>query len=134
MIVDTGVLVAAANRKDPAHARCRDLLASVLPLIVPAMVIAEATYLVAREHGPRVEVALLRSLATDRYVIEVPTSPDLLRAAKLVEQYEDLPLGATDALVIATAERFGDPQIATLDRRHFTIVRSALSQPFQLLP
>jgi predicted nucleic acid-binding protein len=134
VIVDTGVLVAAANRKDPVHARCRDLLASVTPLIVPATVIAEATYLVARELGPRVEAALLRSLATDRYLIEAPIAPDLLRAAKLVEQYEDLPLGATDALVVATAERFGDPQIATLDRRHFTIVRSALSQPLELVP
>jgi predicted nucleic acid-binding protein len=91
-----------------------EVLASVLPLIVPATVIAEATYLVARELGSRVEAALLRSLATDRYLIEAPTSTDLLRAAKLVEQYEDLALGATDALVIATAERYGDVRIAHL--------------------
>ena len=101
---------------------------------MPAVVIAEATYLVGRELGPQVEAALLRSLATDRYLIEAPTPPDLLRAAKLVEQYQDLPLGATDALVVAMAERLGDPQIATLDRRHFTIVRSALAEPFELVP
>jgi predicted nucleic acid-binding protein len=134
VIVDTGVLVAAANRTDPAHARSRDVLAAGKRIVVPALVIAEATFLIARELGANVEAALLRSLASDRYTIEAPTAEDLMRAARLVEQYQDLPLGATDALVVATAERFGDAVIATLDRRHFTVVRTALPHPFDLVP
>jgi predicted nucleic acid-binding protein len=134
VIVDTGVLVAAANRPDPAHARSRDVLAAGQRMVVPALVIAEAAFLIARELGAHVEAALLRSLASDRYTIEAPTAEDLRRAAGLVEQYQDLPLGAADALIVATAERLGDAMIATLDRRHFTVVRPALPDPFELVP
>ncbi|WTY93308.1 hypothetical protein OG589_39230 [Sphaerisporangium sp. NBC_01403] len=41
----------------------------------------------------------------------------------LVEAYAGLPLGAVDASVIAVAERLGITEVATLDRRHFTVVR-----------
>ncbi len=58
----------------------------------------------------------------------------LERVARLVDQYVDLPLGATDASVIALAERHGQDTIATLDRRHFSVVRSASVSVFQLIP
>lgn len=41
----------------------------------------------------------------------------------MVTTYHDLPLGAVDASVLALAERTGDYSIATLDRRHFTVIR-----------
>src|SRR5215211_5052451 len=46
---------------------------------------------------------------------------DLGRIAALTRRYLDLPLGATDASLIAIAERLGIDTIATLDRRHFTV-------------
>lgn len=39
--------------------------------------------------------------------------PDYRRAAYLVEQYGDLPLGTTDAAVIALAERLNVSEVAT---------------------
>ncbi|MDQ2738090.1 MAG: VapC toxin family PIN domain ribonuclease, partial [Actinomycetota bacterium] len=45
-----------------------------------------------------------------------------------------LPLGAVDATVIAVAERLGITEIATLDRRHFSVVRPAHVEAFTLLP
>ncbi len=45
-----------------------------------------------------------------------------------------MPLGATDASVVAIAERLGIDTIATLDRRHFTVVRPAHIEAFTLLP
>ncbi|MDQ3681046.1 MAG: PIN domain-containing protein [Actinomycetota bacterium] len=68
---------------------------------------------------------LLRSLTGRRYRTESPTDSDLQRAADLVEQYVDLRLGGTDALIIATAERLGLQVLATLDQRHFSVVRPA---------
>jgi uncharacterized protein len=59
---------------------------------------------------------------------------DLERAAQLVSQYRDLPLGAVDASVVAAAERLDVTQIATLDRRHFGVVRPAHVEAFELLP
>ncbi len=53
--------------------------------------------------------------------------------AELMDQYSDLKLGATDASVIALAERLHDPVIATRDRRHFTVVVSSLGN-LALLP
>jgi uncharacterized protein len=76
----------------------------------------------------------LRALAADAWRVEAPTPADLRRAAELVEGYADLPLGGTDALVIATAERLGLDTVATLDRRHFSVVRPAHLDAFVLVP
>jgi uncharacterized protein len=51
-----------------------------------------------------------------------------------VRQYADLPLGTTDASVIALADRLGVREIATLDRRHFTVVTPKDGGHFNLLP
>jgi predicted nucleic acid-binding protein len=59
---------------------------------------------------------------------------DYARAAELVERYGDLPLGTTDATVVAVAERLGIREVATLDRRHFTVVRPAHVSALTILP
>ena len=48
--------------------------------------------------------------------------------AQLVAQYYDLPLGTTDASVIALAERLGIDEVATLDQRHFRTGRPVIRQ------
>jgi predicted nucleic acid-binding protein len=45
--------------------------------------------------------------------------------AELMNTYGSLPLGAADASVVAIAERLGLTDVATLDRRHFTVVRQS---------
>lgn len=62
------------------------------------------------------------------------SSADYARMADLVTAYESLPLGTTDASVIAIAERFGLTDVATLDRRHFTVVRPKHVDALTLLP
>lgn len=62
------------------------------------------------------------------------TSDDYRRMAELIEQYSDLSLGTTDASVIAVAERLGIVEVATLDRRHFSVVRPRHVRTFTLLP
>jgi hypothetical protein len=51
-----------------------------------------------------------------------------------MEQYLDLPLGIVDASIVALAERHRVTEIATLDRRHFTVVRPRHAPSFTLLP
>lgn len=103
-------------------------------LVVPALVIAEATYLIEQAKGPVAEAAFLRSLRSHRYQVEAPTETDLLRSAELVDQYADLPLGGTDASIVALAARLGEVEIATIDRRHFTVIRPIHADHFTLLP
>jgi predicted nucleic acid-binding protein len=59
---------------------------------------------------------------------------DYRRSAELVLTYQDLQLGTTDATVIALCERLGLSQVATLDRRHFTVVRPRHVKTLTLLP
>jgi uncharacterized protein len=49
----------------------------------------------------------LRSLAEGDFTPVDLTSADYARMADLVKMYESLPLGATDASVVAVAERLG---------------------------
>jgi uncharacterized protein len=104
------------------------------PLVIAAPVLGEAFYLVGKYLGPVAEAQLVESLADARFEIVVPTRPDLERAAELIRQYADLPLGGTDALIIATAERYDVTEVATLDHRHFGIVRPRHCDAFELVP
>ena len=60
--------------------------------------------------------------------------PDFRRMADLVEQYDNLPFGGSDASVVALAERLGVTTVMTLDRRHFSVVRPRHVATFTLLP
>ena len=64
----------------------------------------------------------------------VVDAQDWPRIIELVWTYRDLPLGTVDASVIALAERPKIRQIATLDHRHFSVVRPAHVEAFELLP
>jgi uncharacterized protein len=59
---------------------------------------------------------------------------DFERMAQLVEQYDNFPLGGSDASVIAIAERRSITTILTTDRRHFAAVRPRHVGAFELLP
>lgn len=59
---------------------------------------------------------------------------DWLRIAELIATYRDLPLGTVDASVVAAAERLGIAEVATLDRRHFGVVRPRHVESLTLLP
>ncbi|OGQ25364.1 MAG: hypothetical protein A2138_02335 [Deltaproteobacteria bacterium RBG_16_71_12] len=132
-VVDTGPLYAAVDRDDADHVRCAAILErDDLELVVPAMVVAEAAYLIERRMGAKVEAAFLRALSD--LAVEAPGPEDWQRIAALVETYTDLPLGGTDASVVALAERLGTDLVVTLDRRHFEIVRSKKRKPLRLLP
>jgi predicted nucleic acid-binding protein len=98
------------------------------------MVVAEVAYLLARDAGASVEAAVPRSFQEGFLTLVEPTVSDLGRAADLVEQYSDLPPGATDASLVAIAERLGITERATLDRRHFSIVQPSHVTALTLLP
>lgn len=132
-IVDSGPLVAIANAADPAHRRCLEILKTPgLRLAIPALCVAEAAYLLQSRKGSAIEARFLRGLAS--FDIRAPLADDWSRIADLVDKYADLPLGATDASVIALAERMRTDLLVTLDRRHFKVVRNQRGAPFRLLP
>lgn len=96
--------------------------------------ITEVTYLLATRLGVVPEVRFLGDLAGGSFNVAPVAAGDWLRIAQLVSRYRDLPLGTVDASVVATAERLGIHEIATLDHRHFTVIRPHHTQFFTLLP
>jgi uncharacterized protein len=138
IVCDTGPLVAAALANDDHHHACVELFTGLhlarRPLLVPATVVAEVGYLLGREAGAKVESLFLDSLAAGDFTPVDLTVDDYARMAKLVQRYADLPLGTTDASVIAVAERLDVTEVATLDRRHFTVVRPRHATALTLLP
>ena len=135
LLCDTGVLLAAGNVKDQAHHACLGLLRTAEgPLLVPSAVLGEVGYLLQSRVGPQAEVTFLQSFGGDGFHIAELEDDDIPRMAELVETYLDLPLGMVDAAVIAIAERLQLTEVATLDHRHFTVVRPCHIRAFTLLP
>ncbi|WP_158891968.1 type II toxin-antitoxin system VapC family toxin [Amycolatopsis anabasis] len=138
IICDTGPLVAAAFTKDPDYHRCIELFTGLhlanRPILVPAPILGEVGFMLAKYAGARTEAGFLRSLAAGDFVPVDLTNADYDRVADLVDQYADLPLGTSDASVIAVAERLNVAEVATLDLRHFTVVRPRHVKALTLLP
>jgi predicted nucleic acid-binding protein len=126
-------LYAAADLDDQDHEACAAALSAAgLVLVIPALVVAEVTYLIGTRLGPEAEAAFLASLSA--YEVEAPLPEEWARIAELVRQYADFPLGGTDASVAALAERLKTPLVGTLDRRHFQALRPRHCDAFQIVP
>ena len=136
IVVDTGPLVALLDADDQHHERCRDWLATTGgPLIVPVPVMVETCYFIERDGGPELEAQFLDSFKPGgQFELADLNGDDLDRVAVLVRTYADLRLGVVDASVIAVAERLKLSEVASLDRRHFTVVRPAHVPAFTLVP
>lgn len=96
--------------------------------------ITEVIQLIERRLGASAEIRFLGDFARGNLIAHPVDAVDWLRIAELVGTYADMPLGAIDASVIAAAERLGIERIATLDRRHFTVVRPNHVETLTLLP
>lgn len=138
IVCDTAPLVAAALYRDPDHHRCVELFTGLRlanrQMVLPAPIVAEVGYLLGTRAGAQVEANFLRALSGGDFVPVELTTADYARMAELVEQYADLPLGTSDASVIVLAERLDIDEVATLDHRHFTVVRPRHVKALTLLP
>jgi predicted nucleic acid-binding protein len=135
LILDTGPLYASLDRSDDDHGRCRTLIeAADEPLLIPAPVLVEVDYLIHRSLHPGVLVALLGDIESGAYEVEALTPPDYRRAKELCDRYADSDIGFVDASVLAVVERLEEPKLATLDHRHFGILRPRHVDTLRLLP
>ncbi|MGC8626734.1 MAG: type II toxin-antitoxin system VapC family toxin [Acidimicrobiales bacterium] len=132
-VVGSGPLYAAADLDDEDHEACAAALSAAgRALVIPALVVAEATCLIGTRLGLKAEAAFLASLSA--YEVEAPLPEDRARIAELVRQYSDFPLGGTDASVAALAERLKAPLVATLDPRHFQALQPRHCDAFEIVP
>lgn len=124
LICDTGVLYAAIDDYDAHHDACAALLADPPEeLAVPAPVVVELEWLVTSRMSFDQFDGFLQSVELGAVRIADLEPGDYARVRELCRRYEDLQLGLVDASVVALAERLGERRVATLDHRHFTVVR-----------
>lgn len=133
LILDTGPLVAMLDSTDPDHDSCTELIQNAgEPRVVPVCVLVEIEYLM--RPWPQAFAALLADFDTGALSLVELRVAWLARVGDLIHRYRDLPLGFVDATVLAAAEMLEEHKIATLDHRHFTVVRPAHTDALALLP
>jgi predicted nucleic acid-binding protein len=135
LILDTGPLYASLDRTDADHATCRALIESAdEPLVIPAPVLVEVDCWIHQRLHPGALVALLADIEAGAYLVEHVLLSDVPRIRSLVDRYADADIGYVDAAVLAIVERLDEPKLATLDRRHFGVLRPRHRDALLLLP
>jgi hypothetical protein len=126
-------LVSILSRADEHHGRCVEALRELPgPLFSCWPVITEAVWLL-RDY-PRAVQQLLRSLGSGFVELLPLTSLDADPIAAILKKYEDLRPQLADASLVYLANRDGIDTIFTLDRRDFSVYRSARKKPFRIIP
>lgn len=135
MIVDTSALLAFFDADEPDHESVSAVLVGASePLVVSPYVVAELDYLVAGRLGVPAELAVLRELAGGAWELPGVTGRDLDQAAAVIDRYQDQRVGVADASIVLLAERYRTRTIATLDHRHFDVLRPLSGRRFTIVP
>ncbi|CAN5907979.1 hypothetical protein BH23ACT2_BH23ACT2_21590 [soil metagenome] len=135
LVLDTGPILALLDANDRYHASCVQMTRTTTEtLVVPAATLVEVDYWVRKRLTLAVWRAFVEDLADGAYRLEGPTAADVVRAGEIEEQYADLEIGFVDASVIALCERLGEPKVATLDHRDFSVVVPHHVGALELLP
>ncbi|HUZ26173.1 MAG TPA: PIN domain-containing protein [Streptosporangiaceae bacterium] len=135
-IADTSALIAFFNKDDQHHQPVRQGMAQAGHLVVSPCVLTELDYLIATRQGPSAASAVIGHVAgrvaAGRW--EVPDIGSLLLAAHAV--LADYPvIGLAGAMNVVLAREFRTDVIATLDYRHFRMIRPLTPHgAFRLLP
>jgi uncharacterized protein len=135
-IADTSALIAFFNAADNHHQSVRAGIGEVGHLVVSPCVLTEFDYLVASRSGPGPAHAALGYIngrvATGRWEVP-PIGPSLVAAHALLGDYPSI--GLADAMNVVLARGYRTDVIATLDRRHFRMIRPLTRHAaFRLLP
>jgi predicted nucleic acid-binding protein len=135
LIVDTGPLFASLDRDDDYHLACQRLLAETSEdLIIPAPVLVEVDYFVHQRLRLRSFEQLLYDIEIGAYTLVDLEPADYIRVREILTQYADSDIGFVDAAVLAIVERLNEPKLATLDHRHFRMLRPRHVPALELVP
>jgi uncharacterized protein len=135
LIVDTSALLAFFDRDEPDHQAVSAVISeSSEPLVVSPYVVAEVDYLIGTRLGVAAEIAALRELAGGAWDLASIDAADLGTILPVIERYADHAIGVADASNVVLADRYRTATIATLDRRHFSVLRPLSGGYFVIVP
>ena len=114
VLVDTGFLVAAYNKREKHHSLCLRVYQTLEnPLTTCEPVIAEAIHLLRFTHGAADDI--LASIEDGLLDIPFQLSESIAFVRKMMEKYRDTPADFADACLIAMADELDTGDILTLD-------------------
>ena len=134
IILDTSALYALLREEDALCRRVFDAIRDEDVRVVSPYVVAELDHLFLTRYGVREELQALDEMASGEYELPVLGAADLVACAGVIAKYRDQRIGVTDASLVVLAHRYRTDRICTLDRRHFSILRTLDGEPFTLLP
>jgi hypothetical protein len=103
-------------------------------LVVPSPVLVEVDYLIRTQVRGGASLLLLEDIVRGAFRVENLEPGDYLRVRDLCARYADSDIGFVDAAVLAIVERLGEDKLATLDHRHFRMMRPRHVDALRLLP
>lgn len=135
MIVDSSALIAYFVAEDQDHEGAERLFTDTNEqLVVSPYVVAEVDYLLSTRGGVRAATAALDELSSGAWTLADFGAPELRAAVEIIERYADQNVGVTDASIVVLAKRHRTRTIATLDRRHFEVLRPLDGGHFTIVP
>jgi uncharacterized protein len=138
LVVDTGAILASLDEAYAEHEAVAAILASETgPLVVSAMVVAVADYMLSARLGAAAARIFAADVAAEAYELPQWTAGDHAAALDVVTRNSDDSnyIGVTDAASVVLADRYRTARLLTLDQRHFRRLRSPWGADyFTLLP
>jgi predicted nucleic acid-binding protein len=133
VLVDTGPLVAILRAEDQYHDLCVRTLTQIRdPLLSCWPVITEVAWLL-RRHPRAVEKLLLGSAGSFLELAHL-SGAEAVPMAEILNRYAGLRPQLADATLVYLAERENVHTIFTLDRRDFSVYRTARKRAFRIIP
>ena len=102
--------------------------------MIPAPVLVELDYFLTRSFGPDPMRRVLTDTKSGALSVESLIAADYERVDELMKTYSNQRIGFVDAAVLSIVERLGEPKLATLDHRHFAVMRPRHIKALELLP
>lgn len=135
LVLDTGAIYAALVEGDDDHEACAALLSEAEEqLIVPSPVLVELDFWLRKEATVDTWLVFCEDTYQGAYTLWPTDVHATLRAAELQSRFTDQPIGFVDAAVFVTCELLGEDKVATLDRRHFSALRTKEGRALRILP
>jgi predicted nucleic acid-binding protein len=132
IIIDTGVIVALADRRDEHHYWCKKKVAELsYPFYTCEAVLSESFHLL--ESISNGSEKLINNIL-EKELIQVPFiySKHSASVHKIITKYANLPAGFADACLVAMAETMRSAYIFTLDS-DFMIYRLKSGKPLSII-
>lgn len=119
--LDTSAVLALVNARDPNHSAAAVAVSSAsAECVLPMSILSEVGYMIERWMSQTHLTRFLDRIVTGAVNVRCGED-DFSRIGELVTRYSSLPLGFSDAAVVACAEHTGG-QVLSFDRRDFDVV------------